>query len=100
MYELKVFAKGDSAPFTEWLRDLKDIRARARIRTRLDRLTLGNFGDHRALEGGILNSRLIGGRAIACTARKPGRPSSCCFAAAIKNANARHQTSQSVFEGV
>jgi putative addiction module killer protein len=30
---------------TEWLAGLKDIRARARILARMDRLAVGNFGD-------------------------------------------------------
>lgn len=37
------------SPFTEWLRELKDRTARARIRVRLNRIQLGNFGDCRSL---------------------------------------------------
>lgn len=37
------------SPFSEWLNDLKDRKARARIRVRIDRLSLGNFGDCRSL---------------------------------------------------
>jgi putative addiction module killer protein len=58
MYEIKVFASGDRVPFTDWLRDLNDIQARARIRTRLDRLSLGNLGDHRVLDGGIFELKI------------------------------------------
>lgn len=31
-------------PFEEWYFSIRDKTIRARIRTRLDRLTLGNFG--------------------------------------------------------
>src|SRR5947209_7218796 len=41
----------DKAPFNEWLADLDD-RSRAIIRTRLDRIRLGNFGDSKLISGG------------------------------------------------
>jgi len=37
---------------------LKDIKARAKIVTRLDRLALGNFGDCRSLRGGLFELRI------------------------------------------
>jgi len=40
-------------PFSEWLNGLKDRRARARIRVRLDRVSLGNFGECRSVGGGL-----------------------------------------------
>jgi putative addiction module killer protein len=45
-------------PFADWLDALKDRQARARIRTRIDRLALGNPGDHRALDGGVFELRI------------------------------------------
>jgi len=42
----------------EWLAGLKDIKARAKIVTRLDRLALGNFGDCRSLRGGLFELRI------------------------------------------
>jgi len=45
-------------PFADWLEALKDRQARAKIRTRIDRLALGNPGDHRALDGGIVELRI------------------------------------------
>ena len=46
-YRLREYATPDGRkPFNEWIRGLRDIHARARIRTRLDRLELGNLGDH------------------------------------------------------
>jgi len=40
-----------TSEFAEWLRSLKDTRARARIQIRLDRLELGLFGDAKFFDG-------------------------------------------------
>jgi putative addiction module killer protein len=59
LYQLQIYQTTDEKqPFNRWLERLADRHARARIRTRLDRLTLGNFGDNRALEGGIFELRI------------------------------------------
>lgn len=42
----------------EWLRNTRDIRARAKIATRLGRLVAGNFGDCKSLGGGIFEVRI------------------------------------------
>jgi len=44
-------------PFTEWLQKL-DRAVRTKVRTRLDRISLGNFGDHRALDDGVFELRI------------------------------------------
>lgn len=45
-HEIRIYAKSDgSEPYTEWETRLKDRAARARIRARIGRLRLGNFGD-------------------------------------------------------
>ncbi len=61
-YEIREYLseKGDS-PFGNWLADLRDFRARARIRIRLDRLRLGNLGDCSSVGGGVLEMRLFYG---------------------------------------
>lgn len=46
------------SPFEEWLTDLKDVAARARIWTRITRATLGNLGDHRSVGGGVIELRV------------------------------------------
>lgn len=44
--EVRVYARSDGAePYTEWETGIRDRKARARIRTRIGRLRLGNFGD-------------------------------------------------------
>lgn len=45
-------------PFTDWLHGLRDPEARARIRTRLTRLELGNFGDCEPVGGSVLELRI------------------------------------------
>ena len=44
--------------FRAWLGELKDIRAKAVIFNRLDRATKGNFGDAKALGGGVSEMRI------------------------------------------
>ena len=41
------------APYRDWINRLKDQGVKARIFTRLDRLSLGNFGKCKALGPGI-----------------------------------------------
>ena len=45
-------------PFTEWLDALKDTKARAKIRVRLDRLRLGNLGDCHSVGAGVSELRI------------------------------------------
>jgi putative addiction module killer protein len=40
-------------PFEEWLDALKDVKARAIIRVRLDRLSVGHFGEHHSVGEGV-----------------------------------------------
>ena len=45
-------------PFEEWVRGLRDVQARARIRTRLARVRLGNIGDAHPVGGGVRELRI------------------------------------------
>lgn len=42
----------------DWLAGLEDLKARARIAARLDRLALGNLGDCKALREGVSELRI------------------------------------------
>lgn len=45
-------------PFTEWLEDLTDTATSEAVRRRIDRVSVGNFGDFRAVGEGVLELRL------------------------------------------
>lgn len=49
------------APFNRWLKSIKDPTLRARIRARLDRLSLGNYGDYKSVGDGVCELRLTFG---------------------------------------
>ena len=44
--------------FSNWLRDLRDIRARAKVISRIERLSLGNPGDVASVGDGISELRI------------------------------------------
>lgn len=61
-YQLETYlTEDDRAPFTEWFRGLRDRAAAARIRARLGRLRLGNFGDAESIGGGLFELRVHAG---------------------------------------
>ena len=58
-HEVEVYQTEEGRPpFSEWIRNLRDRTARARIRARLARLRLGNFGDTNSLGGGLHELRI------------------------------------------
>ena len=44
--------------FAEWLHSLKDAQARRAIARRIERATLGNFGDHKSVNDGVSEMRV------------------------------------------
>lgn len=44
--------------YREWLDSLEDMRSRARVQVRVDRLVHGNPGRHRRLPGGITELKI------------------------------------------
>ena len=57
--ELEVYITEEGrAPFLDWRNALRDVRGRAKIRTRLDRVQLGNFGDCGGVGGGVEELRI------------------------------------------
>ena len=57
--EIKAYINaGGKSPYQEWLHSLKDVKTRARIRQRVDRLELGNFGDCESAGDGVYELRL------------------------------------------
>ena len=53
--------KNGQSPFNDWLEGLRDIRGRAIVRTRLDRVSLGNLGDYAPVGGGVFELRIFYG---------------------------------------
>ena len=57
--EVLVYARSDGRePFTQWLRGLRDGQTRNRIRQRIARVRLGNFGDARSVGEGVHELRV------------------------------------------
>ncbi len=44
--------------FENWLKRLRDLRARTSILSRIERIEDGNFGDHKSVGGGISELRV------------------------------------------
>lgn len=49
-------------PFSIWLANIRDKRARAKILIRLDRVQLGNFGDYKSVGHGVSELRISEGK--------------------------------------
>ena len=52
VYEIEIYEdeKGKS-PFSDWISGIKDLKSRAKIQARLDRIEFGNFGDAKPITG-------------------------------------------------
>lgn len=57
-----MFVLRQSSVFADWLRHLADMKAKARIITRLRQAEHGNFGDCRSLGAGIWEMRIDVGK--------------------------------------
>lgn len=55
---LRYQAPDGSEPFSDWLGSMVDRAAQARIRLRLQRVALGNFGDCKSLGEGVRELRV------------------------------------------
>ena len=56
--ELRIYTDTmNKQPLTQWLGELKDIRARAQIRARLAHVESGNLGDCKSLRDGVQKLR-------------------------------------------
>ena len=58
MVEVRRYQRVDGAvPLTDWLVDLRDVRARAKLEIRFRRVSLGIFGDIKPVGEGVLELR-------------------------------------------
>jgi len=59
MLELRQYQTVDrKVPHREWFDGLRDRKTAAKVAARIDRLVQGNFGDYRALDGGVYELRV------------------------------------------
>ena len=57
-YKLQMPTVKRTPEFSSWLKELRDIRARAKIVARIDRLVLGNPGDVAPVGSGVSEMRI------------------------------------------
>ena len=59
MYKITDYLTEDGTdPFKDWLADLSDRQARARVAVRVQRMASGNFGDYKLLMEGVCELRI------------------------------------------
>ena len=57
--EVEIYETPDNRrPFTEWLNSLRDIKAKAKILKRIERIQLGNLGDYKSVGKGVYELRI------------------------------------------
>jgi putative addiction module killer protein len=57
--DIRIYADAQgNKPFDAWLQDLRDVKARATVRARLERVRAGNFGDCKPLRDGVQELRI------------------------------------------
>jgi putative addiction module killer protein len=49
---------GGKVPFAAWFDSLKDVKTQTIVLKRLDRVALGNLGDHRSVGSGVYELRI------------------------------------------
>jgi putative addiction module killer protein len=75
--------------FAKWIDGLRDLRARARIQARIERLALGNAGDVRPVGEGVSELRLDYGPGYRVYYKKRGRGLIILLAGGDKSTQAR-----------
>ena len=62
MYEIRHYLmRNQKDPFMEWRLQLRDTMARIAVDRRINRMELGNFGDHRFCRDGVWELRIDAG---------------------------------------
>ncbi len=58
MVEIREYIRDDGrCPFAEWFERLED-QAAAKVASAIERMKLGNFGDHKSVGGGVMERRI------------------------------------------
>jgi len=64
-WDVREYAASDGRyPFTVWVKSLPDVRMRARVAARINRLRLGNFGDAKPVGDGVMELRIHAGKGV------------------------------------
>jgi putative addiction module killer protein len=71
--------------FARWLDDLRDLRARARVQVRIERLAAGNPGDVRAVGKGVSELRVDYGPGYRVYFTRRGRAVIVLLAGGVKS---------------
>jgi len=59
MFELRIYSTTQGrAVFADWLRKLRDTKAKAAVIRRINRVEHGNFGDHKSCREGVWELRI------------------------------------------
>ena len=74
--------------FARWLDDLRDLRARARVQVRIERLAAGNVGDVKAVGDGVSELRIDYGPGYRVYFTKRGRAVVILLAGGVKHTQA------------
>lgn len=75
--------------FAKWLDALKDIRARARVLVRIERLSAGNPGDVKPVGGGVSELRIDYGPGYRVYYKKHGRHVVILLAGGVKRTQSK-----------
>ena len=84
----------------EWLEDLSDKRARAKIEARFLRLEHGNFRDSKPLRGGVWEMRIDWDRGIAFIMRRLAKRACYCCAVATSAGKVADIERSRILEGL
>ncbi len=78
-----------TANFAKWIDGLRDVRARARVLARIERLAAGNAGDVKSVGEGVSEMRIDYGPGYRVYFRKRGRSVVILLAGGDKNSQSR-----------
>ena len=78
-----------TANFAKWIDGLRDVRARARVLARIERLATGNAGDVKSVGEGVSEMRIDYGPGYRVSFRKRGRSVVILLAGGDKNSQSR-----------
>lgn len=87
-------------PFADWLAELADANARARIEVRLNRLALGSFGDCEPVGGGVLELRVSWGPGYRAYFARVGQEVVLLLCGGDKTSQQRDQSCQELLRGL